>query len=292
MENKNIFFKEEEMDLLYKYIKENRIYDSEENSSENEEQFEEEKEDINEFKDVDLNNLLLIKNEEKMIDYTSDYVLQSLSAHWKYILEVITMKKELADHMAKVLFWKSENKIVGVGKKFFILNNGCWKKIDRDTGEIYINRLKSTLITESLYMLTSLQDKYPNNSKLWYETEKIKDKLKTNYQKFIKNYTLKSFIDLIITENFNISRSTENPIGEIFLNETFEFTKDGKFYGVTSKKLYELREEWIKRNPLTKIKSYKENEIGIFGKMVKEHKTWGTETAKITKHLGIKIKKE
>jgi hypothetical protein len=247
------------------------------------------------FQDVDLYNLLFIKNEEKAISSQSDDILQSLSSHWKYILEVITMNKEIPDHMAKILLWKSENRIIrGYGKKFWIFENDYWKKIDKDVATIYINKLKNEIITDCIYMISDLEEKYTNNLRLLKDTEIIKDKLKTNWTKFIKKNTLVTFIASITNNEFDgydvFDDYYENPIGQLFLDETFEITNDGKYYGITSKKLYDLREEWIKKNPSENIKSYNENEIGIFGKLLKKHKTWPTETGKITKHLGIKLK--
>jgi hypothetical protein len=243
-----------------------------------------------EFQDIDLYKVLFDKAEEKIIDSKSDLILNSISSHWKFILETITMRKELSEHLVKVLLWTSNNRIIrGKNKKYWSSENDYWVEVTKESAIVIINNLKLETIRNCIFMVSSLEEKYPNNSKLRNDIKIIIDKLKNSMSIRIKKDTLNDFISYIIDNNFF---GCINPLGQTFLDETFEFTKDNNFYGITSKKIYDLREDWIRRNPSTEITSYKENEIGVFGKMIKEYKTWETEYGKITKHLGIKLKND
>jgi len=249
-----------------------------------------------EFQDVDLYNLLFEKNEEKLINSQSDEVLQSLSSHWKYILEIVTMKKEYSEYMVKILLWKSNYTLLrGAGKIFWLLQEGRWEKIEKETAFDFIDVLKKKIILDCMYFLNELT-KNSTNLRLINDVEIIMEKLKTNKNVFVKKDTIKKFLPFIIDNKFNGEKNEqeeinyENPIGQKFLDETFEILNDDVYYGITGKKLYDLREEWIKQNPTGNIKSYSKNEIGIFGKLVKKHKTWKSKSGKTTKYLGIKLR--
>jgi hypothetical protein len=225
-----------------------------------------------------------LKIEKRLFDDSTPLPLKEISAHWKFIIEVITCKKELLHQCAKILLYFSKDSIKCKGKEIFF-KKYVWNTISQDKLMSELVEIKIVAVTECVKILNNLRNACGEKGNV---VDMISNKLKQSLSfKISKNFI--NTLLLLVKRDPNLE---ENLIGDKFINDVIEFTNDKKSYGVTTSILHEAREKWIKNNPeYININSYPIDHINNFGKMVQKYKIWETSSVKrITVHLGIKLK--
>ncbi len=226
------------------------------------------------------------KTGQKLIRNHSCPILKNLSYHWKFIIEVITSNKEFLFQMAAILKMASEGRIKILKDKSFWLresNDFGWMKSDKEECISKVKIFKDAFILTCLNTLHSLPLSEHDNM---IEITEICDKIKSSFEVKISKEVIDNFLHNIVDKETVLE---EHPIGERFMRERLEFTKDNKFHGITTNILAEQREKWIKENPGCNLQSY--NSIQL-GKLLSQNKLWETDIgrSRIKRHLGIKLK--
>ncbi len=212
-------------------------------------------------------------------------ILTKLSDHWKFIIEVITIKRGFEKELAAILMYHSDGRIKKDDNDIIWLRdekNNPWVKANNKKIIFELDEYKKCLITKCIDMLTSLCEG-KKHEEINYITQKLREALTLK----VPSKTVDIFLDKLPEKS---SYTEKNLLGQSFIDEVLELTNDDKFYGVTTTKLFEAREKWLKDNDYDHLLSYNNN-IRLFGKIVKEHRVWEIDSSSnTTRHLGVKIK--
>ncbi len=225
---------------------------------------------------------------EKLFKSSSVDLLKNVPVHWKYILEVITAKRELGDELAAVLILVSDGRIKRSADNCLYMRrsrDSYWIKTDEIEVSEKIMEFRKEILDEADDILDDVLTE-SKNEKEEKEIQVIIKAVKKAYNFKVKKDTINIFLKEIPQKRGIIF---ENPIGQRFIDDIIQFTNDEKFYGVTTKKIWEAREKWIKDNSKYNLPSCQT--ITVFGRIINQNRTWKTETGPhgLLKHLGIRI---
>ena len=231
-----------------------------------------------------------VNNKHKIFEECSHNVLLTLPLHIKAIIEIVTSSEKIDEQML-LLEWCIGDRFKYKNGEFFENKNNIDIPINRELFTVNIIKAKHIICGVLINLMNSIKDnniKVETDINLYLQICDIINKLKTAMKVFVKRELIEIFIEKISDK---VEINYENPIGQKFIDDTLEFVKDDKFYGINDQELLQLSEQWLLKNPSYNLRSYKSDILNIFKNFVDIYKTWNSiKEDGVIKYLGIRRK--
>lgn len=146
------------------------------------------------FNKNNLNDLYkCLKKEDRSFKSNYDPILNNISYHWKYIIEIFANKCIFHNYEFDIIFWISKRKLKKENNNYFISYEEKFEEINIEDAVIFYIKERKSLICSCLFMLVQLKEFYPNNFKLEQEINFIIKRFQKSY-KYSKEKNIKRFL--------------------------------------------------------------------------------------------------